>query len=444
MTALQERLDIAAETGGVAQMPPGNLRPSELPLRVADGVTVQGAGRGNFTRGDHGTLIETDSALEDIFIVEGDSACFRDLWIRGTANTPRAGCAIRLATGTFASLERCRIEGTYNGLETDDAYFWGISKCHFAGLTNYGILVRNRAIPDFGDDSVNDCTFTMGDGGAAAIRYESGGGLRVENNKLLGYDLGVDLALDAVSTVDLLIVGNSIENQLHGCVRLGALGHFENVVISANQMAAPRATGPIVEVNGGVDKASITGNLIAGPHVGVDVHTSAVSIESNQFHDAEVGIRLNRGAGAFHVGPNHFYSVAAPVQDDTDIGAAPGLVEHRYRRKVPNVGTEFVELYRFDMQPYRAARLKLTADLLLGGVGSTVRVLEQTLRRDTGPVNVTTISDHTDGPPFDLRLDTTTTPGSVTVSVRKTARGTDLVGSLTAELDGHVQKVRLT
>jgi len=130
------------------------------------------------------------------------------------------------------------ITGAATGISFLRAAWWRIEGCSFFNNLT-GVYVRDLANPDAGDSSISNCTFlTTRGNNAYGIVQNSGGGLRIENNKILGGGYGYCLSLTpGDTTCDLFLIGNSIEGQAYGgaaFVHSGS-GVFLNVLITGNE-----------------------------------------------------------------------------------------------------------------------------------------------------------------------------------------------------------------
>lgn len=442
---IQAALD--AGESAVVLFPPGEYIVSS-PLTVGAGTTLLGSGRG--TTG--GAKITTSSTTNDMFQVSGDGVHISDMWLnRPFPSTPTNGAAIKLIDGTHAHIERVRIQNFYYGVNSVDAYVWWIVDCHIVNQYQYGIWVRNTASVDQGDDIVHGCTFENSVSGISAVRFESGGGLRLTNNKILTHDYGLDLQLaDGATTVDLLIESNSIENQEVSAVRLGrqGAGLFSNVVIVGNQIANPSSSGSLVASGAGIGRLTIQGNVLAGTgtNTAVDLDGTTDSVVAgNTMTDFATGIKFDADAHRTAVGINQFLNVGAPLENLASYDTPVNYVTNKYKREVVALSSAvaYTNFYKLDLDQYRAGRIEVIFDLLLGSVGHAGRVIQKLLNRDGAAVVATAISDTASGAAIDVQFDVATTSGSVYIGLKRNAGagGTDLAGTISLILDGHVQKV---
>ena len=124
------------------------------------------------------------------------------------------------------------------GMHMGNAAFWAIDRCDISQSSQIGVYVENRNAPDNGDSTICNSIISgpIGSTTMSCIYQASSGGLRINNNKIIGGAYGYLLSLTSGAvTSDLLVVGNSFELQTYDHL-VGAPGTFSNVVIAANQM----------------------------------------------------------------------------------------------------------------------------------------------------------------------------------------------------------------
>jgi hypothetical protein len=144
------------------------------------------------------------------------------------------------------------------GVVTLNAAGYLIDHCIFESCVSSSVLVDDSANPDNGDSTIINCRFSSGVV-AQHILLESGGALRVINNKFNGGSTGgFDACIYVVvptTFATVFIEGNSIEGCLNGIIfqRSGTnpTSTFQNVVISGNEIAAgPNPNYPGVTPHG--------------------------------------------------------------------------------------------------------------------------------------------------------------------------------------------------
>lgn len=201
----------------------------------------------------------TQVKIHDLNIV-GDSAVANTGGIYVTAPQYENG---------YSRFENLIIIKCTKGIFFDKAALWTVEKCVLIGGT-HGIWAANNHFFDGGDCSISNSSFF---GCTNSVYYQSGGGLRVINNKFNSNGNGKETAValnaslgDNVKTVDLFFIGNSVESYTsYGLILQGPpTATFGNVIVSANEFVdySKDSTGMPIGINGKIDHVSITGNVI--------------------------------------------------------------------------------------------------------------------------------------------------------------------------------------
>lgn len=221
---------------------------------------------GYFYEGNGVTTIRTSSATAFVFTFATPYAEVENLTVQCTAAVPTAGGGFRCeGSGIAKKASRFQfrnvalIDGFYGVEHVVGAYsvFDNVNCC---GQRKYSLYMRNDDNADWGDCIIRGCFFTGNtqhgsDPTDAAIRFESGGGLKVVNNKFV--DGSIVHAVhgvigDGVLTGQLYIFGNSFDGMSGNCVRMetAGTGQFSHVMIADNFMVS--AVESIYFNNGGL------------------------------------------------------------------------------------------------------------------------------------------------------------------------------------------------
>jgi hypothetical protein len=181
----------------------------------------------------------------------------------------------------------------------------------FYGAT-YAIYIKNIVSPDAGDNLIEGNTFAYGTtSNCWAIHFDSGGGLRIIGNKVIGFEFAFDLNLQETTGV-LIISGNSFEGQGTLAIKLaqGVAGKsFNSVVITGNQASGSAGFLSIGSGSGGtpwVNNFSITGNMMfniaSGGCAIYSDGTNTGIISGNTFYgpNDSSGTGINIGANAIN------------------------------------------------------------------------------------------------------------------------------------------------
>ena len=300
--------------------------------RIDNTITIRGAltirGAGKATTTERGvTRLVTSSTTLNLLNVEGNGSnvLFEDFSIENVANaTPTAGNGIRITDADGTVLNRVSIINFFNNLSVESGIYWKVNQCSIFDPVNYGIWIRNTKVADIGDMSITATDFVTNyyqqRSPVAAIQWQSGGGLRFQNNKInwaggSRWQYGLRLVPDAgVQTSDFLLSGNSIENcTVHGLYVGSPAANYtiNSLIMTGNQFGIINDTSIFLDLpnrTGGADNQSL----------------QSVEITGNQLY-GQWGIRA-RNVGHLNIGSNH-YSVsvgAVKVGRCYNVGYVPG------------------------------------------------------------------------------------------------------------------------
>jgi hypothetical protein len=248
---------------------------------------------------------------------------FEHFELMGTQPGKASGAGIIVTAPTSenqgAQFYDVTLYGFPNCLQFGAAAYWSILNSKFINYSGNGIVVQNTNNPDSGDSIIEGCQFITSVGTTpVAIAYQSSGGLKVIGNKINGGSYGIFLGLNAsANTGDLLILGNSIENQAITGIELArssGTANFGNVAIVGNQLAIC-GNGISADATGFLSNVTIVGNTIGlASGTGTAINLGAVSnftIEGNVLiagSTGETGIAIGSGCANGHVGTSNSYN----------------------------------------------------------------------------------------------------------------------------------------
>ena len=237
------------------------------------------------------SLISSNLAAGNTILINTVSPVYLHDFAMGYTATASTG-AIEIAMTAPSSynsgsrFERLNLTSTGNVcMNLANSAYWTIVNSQIACQAT-GIIVSNAATVDAGDSTIYGSLIQAGIGGTGIV-WNSSGGMRIENNKILGNTMsaGITVALaSGAVTTDFFVVGNSIEGIGAGghaiqFVRQGATGTFGNIVISNNNIAAPYCVYVPTDANGiWITSMNITGNICQVPVGG----SAAFSIDTVQ------------------------------------------------------------------------------------------------------------------------------------------------------------------
>lgn len=405
---------------------------------IVEGASSMGANTA------HGSRVRTTTV--DGFTSSGDNVVFRDLAISCGAGAGNSLTGLKFTNGNYWTVERCRIAGWGNGIWVETGYGWHVHDNYFVNNVTYAMLVRDVGNEDSGDQimsgnqfDADHVTFLP----SAAVRYESGGGLKVVGNKFTNHDIAIDLAVaDGAATSILIVSANSFENQRVQAIKLaraGTTGTFSRINVGCNQFSANLCTGPMISVSSGISEVNVSENIAWGISTTTFFYATAgdnIRVAGNSFSIGTVGVRADFGVADFYAAKNKFRSVTTPVYNDTANNWTNGSeVVHELVKNIPSVTSTVTYTNCFDV--YVADRAAVQIELLFNGriesgiTGVAVRMVRQFVKLTSGAAaTVYTVgTDAANGGPIDVDFDTSNT-SYVRIRVKRNAGdgGTSLSG----------------
>jgi hypothetical protein len=222
----------------------------------------------------------TSTTLSAINVNTDSQVSFEKMTFSGPVSAT-AGNIITLTGPTqnlFSFVNDCNFVQGYNQFVTYSAADWTITNCIFNQYVGYGVYVSDTYNIDAGDSFIgNNCTFVTSITTATGVLQTSSGGLKIANSKFLGGAYGYYMAYTNVggATVDLIITGNSLENQTVAAIsfnRPSGTTVFGSVVIVGNEIAGQGTAVSSSWVGIGTDSNAnwlsrfvVVGNLILLP-----------------------------------------------------------------------------------------------------------------------------------------------------------------------------------
>lgn len=342
-------------------------------------------------------------------------------------------------------------ESWYRNLETVDAYQWTIKRCMFANAVLEDCHFQSVANPDTGDNFFEHNHCTTSTGTTYALHWESGGGMHVINNKLIGHATEVYLApVAGVVTQNWLFSGNSLENYTdYGvrAVRAAGVPTFGFVKISDNEFDSAAGTVAAIQMNAGFPMAEISDNVIrmqAGTGIGIDIEGGDAHVSDNTIIGAATGLKV---ADLYYVdySDNLYQGCTVNVEDSAGQDAIYGPSQHYYQGHLEQTGSTVTYKYVFEieMKAYRAIEVKIVCDFLISAVGKSHRIVRKLV--GLGDINtacvVTALEDVAVGTAFDLSWDTATN-NKVRIGVKKSAGAQVIFGQMHLVITGSPYRVK--
>jgi hypothetical protein len=319
-------MQTAHNTGNVIYYPAGTYAFSKT-IVLDKGGGIIGENRGNTF------LSSTDSSDANAFEYTADifntktstSPVFRSFQLFGRAEKVKgSGIVISPKAPSDTELARAIVEDiTVVGFPTAIAFFsavyFAMKNCHILEYVNSGVLIADQKNPDGGDSLIyGNCVFSSARALLGpAIQYITSGGLKIEGNKFLSGKFAILLQLNGnIDTSDLLIVGNSIENQTYAGIALtrsSGAARFRNVVISGNQFANTPNGVVSTDTSAFLSNVMISGNVfdqMKGLATGVDLaNIDGFTIGDNIFSSdggLPTGIRISSTCSNGKIGVNTY------------------------------------------------------------------------------------------------------------------------------------------
>lgn len=434
----------AVPAGGHLAFPTGCIRVSSTLTNTSQ--FWEGAGRAEAG----GTEIRYTSASGAAVKLMGGGARFSNFRLTATADpAATTAVAIQLADGVQnprgQMVDHVAVRDFRDQVDIQSGEFWSFTHFDLYRAKRYGVRIRNGYNVDSGDGSiVAGAIYTdFVAGGAAAIRHESGGGLKVSATKILQFARGVDLAIaDNGETSDLFLDDSvSIENQYETAVSLGRIsptgnGKFYNIKINAQIAGAPTA----VAVHAGISNAVIS-PLVRSTGYGIiidggDNITVPDGTVMEQVGSAAVAV--SDPATNVSIGKINCTTCVAITSDNRVIGAGPMVRSETRPINLPQ-SASYTSLFQITIPAFRGTRISVQVEGILQSVGAVNKFVDVLASNTGSAVAVpTTISTASAGAAVDIQFDVASAVGSVKIGVRPNAAagGGNLQGSVTIKVDG--------
>ena|GEM_PF-4450992 len=438
-----------AMSGGVIQI---GYCPSGIAIAgvtVTQPTTIRGINR------DVSVLFDSGTSADGLTI-SASFCVIQDVTINRTtaAASVTGGAGIVLNSGVQAVIERVYLNGWYDNIRNVDAYGWSIRDCFLTNPVRYGIYQQSIAEPDFGDSCLSNCVFDSSQAASyslAALRIESGGGLKITANKFLHHVRAIDLQVsDGVDTSVLTVTGNSLENFSADGIRLGRIGStssYTDIVIGANQInAASAGSGNGIYIDAGIGLLDITGNTFKGSGsstaINVNASSDSVQIGENVHRYHAVGIAIGVSVYDLQIARQKYNTVTTYVNDGRFLNAGnTDVLEHSYLRNLGSItsAATYTSFYKLTVPAYCGAQLEVWINGLVNGVGAVASYRQVTLVSDG--TNITaTVNTTRDAAALDVQFDTTTAAGSVLIGVRRNSGGggSNVIGTIEIRARGTI------
>lgn len=317
LSALQAAID-GASAGDTIYLPRGKFLIS-APLVIDKPLVIRGGG-GMFTASNQGgtwpgvagTTIVTSSATANGLNITAAGVVLEDFAVvntRALASPPSAGTGIYMNNANNFRLSRMTVAGFYDCVRFEGR-FGNMDSCNIFDPVRYGALLYNDNPneEDFGDQGISNCNIAMygrQSDADAAVRWESGGGIRFTGNKIVAgtgpgatsigkFKYGVDImAANTMASVEFMIAGGAISTCTQACIRMG-----QQSADGTSGFGSMTVSGVVIQGAGG------KGILIGGAAAGLVNNIREVVITGNTFKGVTAGGIVAYNMRGLVVGPN--------------------------------------------------------------------------------------------------------------------------------------------
>ena len=225
---------IAAGNYGIIYFPSGVYCVSST-ITVGTRVSILGCG-------NEATIIKPIIDNITVLHLTGNYSFIRDVCLIGNDN----GNGL-VVSGSVHKIEDIRVNNFSNNIQFTNASTCVLDSCYITSPVENGLLITSES-GDSGDNSIINNTFDSSKQTGTAITLISGGGLKLCNNKILHYNIGLDINC-ATSTSVLNVANNSFESQETFFIRIVAAANcsFSKCTIIGNEFASAHAMFQILQ-----------------------------------------------------------------------------------------------------------------------------------------------------------------------------------------------------
>lgn len=312
-TNIQNAINSLGTAGGDVNLQGSYYELTATGITIANPIRLRGVGAwGPAGYPIYGTWLYSNSATATAITVTAGGVVIENILIANSAGAT-SGYGIQV-TGASASspstvyIHRCNIDNYYDAIVFANACeFSTIASCEIINPVRYGIHIANSDNVDMGDNIILDTKVITTPSATSAIRWESGGGLRILGCKLLGaFTTAVDIALaGGANTSNIFVHNNSMEAITGTGVKLwqqsAGSGSVGNIQILGNEFLGTSLT-PCVDWGEGFSNGIIADNVAS---------------------TAGTGITLENGSGGLTIGQNSWSGITTVI--DAISGATADL-----------------------------------------------------------------------------------------------------------------------
>lgn len=242
-------------------------------------TTISFSAGGIVGDGYFSVLNSTDATSSDLILFTGNTVpaqvpTFSNFFLQAL-NTKAAGAGLHIspATGTleYVHIDQIFIYNAPRGVQLTNCDFGSLEQSSIVNYTDSGVYYEFPANTGAGDFLIsgNHIGTSQSSGNRNGVFQQSGGGLRIIGNKILGGGSGFVLNYTgSIASGPLLLNGNSIENQINFSIFLGtgSTGTFGGIEIVGNELGVLNGTNGsniATDTNGKLSLLAISGNYMA-------------------------------------------------------------------------------------------------------------------------------------------------------------------------------------
>lgn len=224
----------AAGNYGIIYFPSGVYCVSST-ITVGARVSILGCG-------NEATIIKPIIDNITVLHLSGNYSFIKDVCLIG--NDSGNGLVV---SGSVHKIEDIRVNNFSNNIQFNNASTCVLDSCYITSPVENGLLITSES-GDTGDNSIINNTFDSSKQIGTAITLNSGGGLKLCNNKILHYNIALDINC-ATSTSVLNVANNSFESQETFFIRIVAAANcsFSKCTIIGNEFASAHAIFQILQ-----------------------------------------------------------------------------------------------------------------------------------------------------------------------------------------------------
>lgn len=278
----------------------------------------------------YSSIINCDTNLNCI-VFNSPRINLHDFMLYNTLSSVSAGAGILFNHGNRCKIDKIKIDGFYFNLFIKRHQYTTVTNCNIEEWGNNGIVFENATAPDSGDSIVSQCTLQPNNrnrNNTTAILITSGGGVRIENNKInwytTGYQPSYGIVLQPtanVTTFDLFVIGNSIENCKSAGVYVDvhtSSSSFGQIVIDSNEIAGYNKEGVGIHLNGESSSGNnftlkdiiVSNNIIGQHNVGVEYgKLTGLNLSNNTYRQCNTCIDKILSSNRITIDEQHFVDI---------------------------------------------------------------------------------------------------------------------------------------